>query len=280
LENLISIVVLTKNSARTLNSCLDSIDYQTYRNIELVVVDSKSEDATVNIAEKHSAKVIQTEQKLLGARYLGFISSKGSHILYLDSDQILYPNTLERAIDIIQDYDMLCFEEESHKPQTILEKLINADRKLINDHALAQLEPLTGVLIPRFYRSDLLRFAFQKIPLDNLRDIIFFDDSIIYYEARLISSRVGILRKAILHLEVSSIPVFCYKSYLYGKNTKQLRKTGLYLKLLKKKARPRKGIALDLRSIESIILFLLRNIPFFVGVGIGRLGKSSRHTST
>jgi len=201
------------------------------------------------------------------------MSSRGDYILYLDSDQILHPCTLKRAVDIIRDYDMLCFEEESYKPRTLLEKLIDADRRLINDYASVQLDPLKGVLIPRFYRSDLLRSAFQKIPLNELEDIIFFDDSIIYYHARLTSQKVGILRNAILHVELSSVYEFCYKSYLYGKNTTQLRENYLYLKLLAKKARLRKGIKLNRRSAESIILFLIRNIPFFVGVGMGRLSK-------
>lgn len=273
MESLVSIVVLTRNSARTLSSCLDSVDNQTYKNIELVVVDSKSEDTTIDIAEHHSAKIIHTEQKLLAAKYHGYIASKGAYILYLDSDQILRANTLERAIDIIHDYDMLCLEENSYKSQTCLEKLIDADRKLINDHALVQLDPLKGVLIPRLYRSDILHSTFQKIRLNELDDVVFFDDSIIYYHARLISPRVGIIKQAIMHMELSSISQFCYKSYLYGKNTQQLRTSNLYPKLLKKKARLRKGIKLDRRSIESIILFLIRNIPFFVGVGIGRLSK-------
>ena len=71
---------------------------------------------------------------------------------------------------------------------------------------------------------------------------------------------LGIVRKAILHIEPSSIYQFCYKSYQYGKSTKQLRGTNLYLKLLNRKALLRKGIKLDQRSIESIILFLIRNI--------------------
>lgn len=273
--SLISVVVLTRNSARTLNSCLDSIDNQTYKNTEVVVVDNKSKDATIDIAERHSAKIIRSEQRLLAAKYLGFTTSKGDYILYLDSDQILRANALERTIDIIDDYDMMCFEEESYKPQTLLEKLLDADRKLINDHALLQLDPLKGVLIPRFYRTDVLRSAFQKIPLDELDDVIFFDDSIIYYHARLISPRVGVLNQAIMHIEPSSISEFCYKSYLYGKSTQRLRESNLYLKLLERKARLRKGIKLNRRSIESIILFLIRNIPFFIGVGVGRLSSRS-----
>jgi glycosyltransferase involved in cell wall biosynthesis len=266
-------VVLTRNSARTLNSCLDSVISQTYKDTELVVVDSNSEDSTIDIAAQHSAKIIHTEKKLLAAKYLGYKNSRGAYVLYLDSDQILQTNTLERAINIIQDYDMMCLEEESYQPRTFLEKLIDADRRLINDHAILQLDPLEGVLIPRLYRLDLLYCAFQKMQLDELDDIVFFDDLIIYYHARLVSPKVGVLRKAILHVEPPSIYEFCYKSYQYGKNTQRLRGTNLYFKLLKRKARLRKGIKLDQRSIESIILFLIRNIPFFVGVGRGRLSK-------
>lgn len=86
MQPLISIVIPTKNSANTLDSCLRSIVTQTYHNIELVIVDSQSTDRTIEIAGEYSAKIIETQWGLLGARFLGFKASKGDYILYLDSD--------------------------------------------------------------------------------------------------------------------------------------------------------------------------------------------------
>ena len=77
---LISVIVLTKDSSQTLGSCLKSVKNQSYSNIELIVVDSQSTDDTINIAQKYSARIINTDWKLLVARYLGFDKSNGEYI--------------------------------------------------------------------------------------------------------------------------------------------------------------------------------------------------------
>jgi glycosyltransferase involved in cell wall biosynthesis len=56
-QPLISIVIPTRNSANTLNSCLQSIVNQTYPNTELVIADSQSTDRTIEI-------VIQSAQSI------------------------------------------------------------------------------------------------------------------------------------------------------------------------------------------------------------------------
>ena len=83
---LVSIVLPTKNLSRTLQDCLTSVINQTYPDTKLIIVDTQSNDNTINIARKYSAKIIETGWKLLGARYLGFKASNGDYILYLDSD--------------------------------------------------------------------------------------------------------------------------------------------------------------------------------------------------
>ena len=133
MQPLISIVIPTRNSANTLDSCLQSIVNQTYPNTELVIVDSHSTDETIEIAREYSAKIIETQWGLLGARFLGFKASKGDYILYLDSDQILaYSNVLQRSLSMFSNNDMLCLEEESSRIDSFLQKLIAADRKLVS----------------------------------------------------------------------------------------------------------------------------------------------------
>ncbi len=268
---LISVIVLTKNSSKTLDSCLNSVRNQSYSNIELIVVDSQSTDDTINIAQRYAAKIVNTYWKLLGARYLGFGKSDGEHILYLDSDQLLYPDTIERSVTSIDNYDMLCLEEESYEANSFLQKLIDADRKLIHSFPDLHIDPLRGAMIPRFYKRTLLDIAFKKIGSGNIEDIVFFDDSIIYYEAYSVTRRVGVVSRAIMHRDNSSVFDFCRKSYRYGKTTQQLLNSNMYTKLLKRKARIRRGTSLNLISIESIVLFLLKNIPFFIGVLVGSI---------
>lgn len=54
---LISVIIPTKNSAKTLEDCLISITNQSYTPVEIIVVDNFSTDETPNIAKKYTEKV-------------------------------------------------------------------------------------------------------------------------------------------------------------------------------------------------------------------------------
>lgn len=54
---LVSVIIPTYNSARTLETTLKSIKKQTYQNIEIIVVDNNSKDTTKKIAEKYADSV-------------------------------------------------------------------------------------------------------------------------------------------------------------------------------------------------------------------------------
>ncbi|GAI35389.1 unnamed protein product, partial [marine sediment metagenome] len=126
---LVSVTIPTRNSEDVIGGCLSSIKEQTYPNIETLVIDSNSTDRTREIAENFSAKFFSYGGKLLGARYEGFLRSQGDLILLLDSDQILEPKAIERALPMMDNYDMLVLEELSYKPRGFFQRLYEADRK-------------------------------------------------------------------------------------------------------------------------------------------------------
>ena len=53
-----SVIVTTKNEEKNIENCLQSINNQTYKNIELIVVDNFSDDKTVEIAKNNNAESI------------------------------------------------------------------------------------------------------------------------------------------------------------------------------------------------------------------------------
>ena len=187
---LISVVIPTYNSEKTIGMCLRSIKNQTYANIEVVVVDSYSDDCTREIAEKFEAKMVTTKDKLLGARYRGLLESKGEHTLLLDSDQILEKTVAARAMKMFSEHDALCLEEQSHRPITWVQKLFEADRLLVHGSPTIYLDPLEGVLLARFYKREVLERAFEVIPKEIMAKVVAHDHAIIYYEAYKISQKV------------------------------------------------------------------------------------------
>jgi glycosyltransferase involved in cell wall biosynthesis len=268
---LVSITIPTRNSEDVIGDCLGSVKEQSYPNVETLVIDSTSIDGTKEIAESFGAKFISYEGKLLGARYEGFLRSQGDFILLLDSDQILEPTTVERALSMIDDYDMLVLEELSYKPEGFFEKLYDADRKLI--HLQPNLDPVKGNLLPRFFRREILQKAFLAIPKEIIPTTIHHDHAIIYLEAREFSSRVGILSTSVYHREHGLVKTWRI-NFRYGRSLRELSTNGYYNELVRSRDKGFRESASKFKSLwfRSFILLTFIKIAQKIGYLSGRLG--------
>ena len=99
---LISIIVPAYNAEKWLAACCESVFTQSYRNWELILVDDGSRDRTLEIAEceagaRANVKVIHTENGgVCHARNTGLDAARGEYITFLDADDRLTPDALER----------------------------------------------------------------------------------------------------------------------------------------------------------------------------------------
>jgi glycosyltransferase involved in cell wall biosynthesis len=94
---MISIVIPTKNSAKTLRQCLESIKNQTYRDYELIIVDAFSDDDTEKIARGYADKFFSSDAGMSAARNLGFSKAEGNIFISLDSDMIVEEDVLKEV---------------------------------------------------------------------------------------------------------------------------------------------------------------------------------------
>jgi glycosyltransferase involved in cell wall biosynthesis len=103
----ISIVVPTFNQAEYIEDCLESAYNQTLQAHEIIVVNDGSTDDTKEIAERFMFKefplidspvrvINQVNKGLASARNTGIMNATGDYILFLDSDDILEENAIER----------------------------------------------------------------------------------------------------------------------------------------------------------------------------------------
>ena len=108
-NNLISIVCATYNSAQYIEETIHAIIVQTYLNWELILIDDCSTDDTINIlyhyANLYENIIVLQNRENLGpgiTRNAGILVAKGRYIAICDSDDIWYPQKLEKQLDFMQ----------------------------------------------------------------------------------------------------------------------------------------------------------------------------------
>ncbi len=118
MKPLISIIIPTYNRAHLIGETLDSIVTQTYTNWECIIVDDGSTDNSSEIIEDFIKKDSRFQyhnrpkNRLKGAnacRNYGFKLSKGDYIKWFDSDDIMYPDFLEKQVAVLQKDNELSF---------------------------------------------------------------------------------------------------------------------------------------------------------------------------
>jgi len=102
-EPLVSIVIPTYNSERTLPLCLRSIERQTYRKIEVIVVDNYSRDKTVEIAKAQGAAVYIKGPERSAQKNFGALKARGDYVYFVDADFVLHPRVVEEAVSLAEE---------------------------------------------------------------------------------------------------------------------------------------------------------------------------------
>ena len=105
-EPLISVIVPTYNRAHFLKEAIESVLAQTYKNLEIIIVDDGSTDNTSKLVEKFTDKRIiylyQDNKGVSSARNKGILKTKGEYISFLDSDDIWLPQKLQKQLEVFK----------------------------------------------------------------------------------------------------------------------------------------------------------------------------------
>ena len=105
---LISVLIPTYNSELYIKSTLESILNQTYKNLEIIVIDDASTDSTLNIVKKYRDKRIKlySNDKNLGiAKNMnkGIKLSRGKYLAIMDADDWSYPYRIEEEVQLMEE---------------------------------------------------------------------------------------------------------------------------------------------------------------------------------
>jgi glycosyltransferase involved in cell wall biosynthesis len=108
---LVSVIIPAYNAEKFIQKTLNSVLSQTYKNIEVIVVDDGSEDRTAEIVKciaETDQRVVLLKQQNAGvaaARNLAIEHSKGDYIAPIDADDIWYPQNLEKQLECLLQSD-------------------------------------------------------------------------------------------------------------------------------------------------------------------------------
>ena len=132
----VSIIIPVHNSEKYILECINSVINQTYKNLEIIIVDDKSTDNTINIIKNikdKRIKLIKLKQNsgVSIARNKGIEASTGDYICFLDSDDYWYKEKIEKQLKFIKNkafiYSEYLYLSENkthiaHVPETITYK--------------------------------------------------------------------------------------------------------------------------------------------------------------
>ena len=124
-EPLVSVIIPTYKRAVLVQRAIDSVRRQTYRNVEILVVDDESPDDTESVVKAipdTRIKYIRHEKNkgLPAVRNTGIRAAKGELIAFLDDDDEWREDKLEKQIRAIKDYDaVLCTGVSNGYPQRV-----------------------------------------------------------------------------------------------------------------------------------------------------------------
>jgi len=122
----VSIIVPIYNVEKYLRKCIESILNQTYKNIELILINDGSPDNSADICVEYSKRdkrikfISQDNSGVSIARNTGIKEATGDYILFIDSDDYIEKYTIETLVNSVEDKDMIVcsyYKEKEEKPK-------------------------------------------------------------------------------------------------------------------------------------------------------------------
>lgn len=163
-EVLISVNIVTYNRANTILRAVDSVLKQTYKWIEVIVVDDGSTDSTAQILGDYSNGEVKyfklPKRGKSFCREFARKASKGQFIAFLDSDDFWMPRYLQKSVFFLENYNLDILFSRSYN------HLYSPDNKIITLYSYSEIRNLVQRLCPAptsgmIIRSSLIGFEWD-----------------------------------------------------------------------------------------------------------------------
>lgn len=126
----ITIIIATYNAGKCLQNCLNSIIPQLNSDVELVIIDGKSNDDTIDIIKKNHQHIkywsSEQDKGIYDAWNKGIKVSNGKWIMFVGADDELFPNSINKYLNLLSAKDLSSYDYVSAQNE-----FINHDNKLL-----------------------------------------------------------------------------------------------------------------------------------------------------
>ncbi len=132
MDSLVSVIVPAFNEEKNIARLLTSIKNQSYKNIEIIIVDDASKDNTAQISERLGARVFRRKHAERSIqRNFGAEKSKGKYLLFLDGDMELTKDVVKDAVETLEKgkYKLLVIPEKT-VGNNFIAKVRNFEREM------------------------------------------------------------------------------------------------------------------------------------------------------
>lgn len=97
-DKLVSVIITTKNEAEVIDNLIQSLKRQTYKDLEIILIDNNSKDNTVRIAKKLGVKIYNFGPERSAQRNFGANKANGKFLFFLDADMKLSQAVVEECV--------------------------------------------------------------------------------------------------------------------------------------------------------------------------------------
>jgi len=179
-DSLISIIIPVYNAEKYIKECIDSVIHQTYKNIEIIIVNDNSLDKSWDICKEYSKidrriKLIKNDknQGVSRTRNIGIKNSKGKYIIFLDSDDCLELNMIETLYkNLVENYsDISVCNFKTYEDKLFTQKVVQLNREEVYKKLL-DLNSFGGYPWNKLFKREIL---------DKMNNN-FFDEELYSYE--------------------------------------------------------------------------------------------------
>lgn len=202
MDDLVSIIIPVFNAERYIKKTLESVLNQTYKQIEIILINDGSTDNTTNILgifqkqDKRIRVIVQENRGVSYSRNVGLQQAKGKYIVFVDGDDYVDNNIIEELLKLITktNADIACMGYVLHRPDQKFYFYNTQQKKIFTRN-----EGLKQLILGSYIEPGVVAKIFDR---ECIKDL-FFNQEIKYNEDYLFNLMAFSRAKRIVYYDIT-----------------------------------------------------------------------------